>query len=282
MYPAPEGTALFEHLGAGSVFDVALVQHGGRLLVCKRLNSRALREPAGRAALVREARVLSLVRHPALPELTRVGSDGHGPFILQTRQPGVSIRSVLEGWQARGRRPPRALVNHVVRTALEVLAEIQALCRVDGGGPLGLIHGDITPDHVLLGPIGDVRFVDLGAARFEGMPADLATDDRGTLPFVAPEVARGESAPTQAADLYSLAAALAWFTTGEALTRAREEAAALAEIGEHGLLLDPLKDDTTLAAGARDVLLRALARDPDERPCARALLDALDDEGNER
>ncbi|EYF01831.1 protein kinase domain-containing protein [Chondromyces apiculatus] len=283
MYPAPEGTEFVEHLGAGSVFDVAVVRQGGRAIVCKRLNGRALREPAARAALVREAKVLALGRHPALPLLLGVGSDGHGPFVLESRQEGSSLRMVREGWQARGRQPPRLLVNHVVRAAIEVLAEVHALERVDGGGPLGLAHGDLSPDHVILGPIGEVGFVDLGAARFAGMEAGLLTADRGTLPFVAPEVARGESQPTQTGDVYALAAVLAAFVTGAPLVRAESEAAALAEIGEHGLSLDALRSEGVLTPGARAALLWALERDPADRPeSARVLVEALDDGGEVR
>lgn len=279
MVPVPEGTELLEHLGAGSVFDVAVVREGGRALVCKRLCSRARGERAGRAAIVREAKALSLARHPALPALVRVGADAHGPFVLETVVRGASLRAILDGWQARGRRPPRLLVAHVIRAAFAALAEIHAIEGADGGGPLELAHGDISPDHVILGPIGDVGFVDLGAARFRGMDPALETGDRGTLPFVAPEVARAESPPTQRADTYALAAALAWFATGQPLTVAREEAAALAEIGGRGLALDALRAEPSLSAATRDALLGALARDPSERTgSARAVCRALDEE----
>jgi serine/threonine-protein kinase len=275
-YPTPEGTQPLEHLGAGSVFDVALVREAGRVLICKRLSSRALREPAGRAAMVREAKALAMARHPALPVLVRVGADGHGPFVLETRREGTSLRDVLAGWQARGRLPPRSLVAHIVRAAFETLAELQELQAPDGG-PLGLVHGDLAPDHVLMGPIGDIGLVDLGAARYRGLDPGLETGDRGTLPFVAPEVARGESTPTPCADVYALAATLAFFATGRPLTRAREEAAMLAEIGQDGLRPDALDMEGTLSPAERAALTCALARDPNLRPeSARGVLEILD------
>jgi serine/threonine-protein kinase len=274
-YPTPEGTQLLEHFGAGSVFDVALVREAGRALICKRLSTRALREPAGRAAMVREAKALAMARHPALPVLVRVGADGHGPFVLETRREGISLRDVLAGWQARGRRPPRAFAAHIIRAAFETLAELQELQAPDGA-PLGLIHGDLAPDHVLVGPIGDIGLVDLGAARFRGLDPALDTGDRGTLPFVAPEVARGESPPTERGDLYAMAAVLAFFATGRPLTRAREEAAMLAEIGQGGLRLDEIDPERALPPQERSALGWALARDPKERPgSARALLELL-------
>lgn len=276
MYIAPKGTQLLEHLGTGSVFDVALVRDEGHTLICKRLSTRVMREPAGRAAIIREAQVLSLASHPALPALIRVGADGHGPFILETRREGSSLRDVLAGWQARGRRPPRALVAYVVRAAIETLAELQELEAVDGSGPIELVHGDLAPDHLLLGSIGDIGLVDLGAARFRAMDPELETGDRGTLPFVAPEVARGESPPTRRADVYALAATLAHFATGAPLTRARDEAAMLAEIGGGGVQLDARFAEDTLAPAERAALRRALSPDPADRPAsARALLESM-------
>ncbi|MDC0678312.1 protein kinase domain-containing protein [Sorangium atrum] len=278
-YPAPDGTQLIEHLGAGATFDVALVRLGGSppgpTLVCKRLVPRVLHERAGRAAMVREAKALSLVRHPALPALARVGADRHGPFLLESRREGTSLRDVLDGWRGRGRPPPASLITHVARAAIETLAELQEL--EDAGGPIRFVHGDLGPDHVLLGPLGDVGLVDLGAARFRDMDPDLETADRGTVPFVAPEIARGESPPTQRGDVYSMAATLVAFATGAPLTRAREQAAALVEISESGLCLDALSATDALSPGQRRALARALDRDPERRVgTARALLDAFD------
>ncbi|WP_437990140.1 protein kinase domain-containing protein [Sorangium sp. So ce145] len=278
-YPAPDGTRLIEHLGAGATFDVALVRLGGSppgpTLVCKRLVPGVLHEHAGRAAMVREAKVLSLVRHPALPALARVGADRHGPFLLESRREGTSLRDVLDGWRGLGRPPPASLITHVVRSAIETLAELQEI--EDAGGPVRFVHGDLGPDHVLLGPLGDIGLVDLGAARFRGMDPDLETADRGTVPFVAPEIARGESPPTQRGDVYSMAATLVSFATGAPLTRAREQAAALVEISESGLCLDPLSVTDALSPGQRRALARALDRDPERRAgTARALLDAFD------
>lgn len=275
-FAAPEGTELFEPLGVGTVFEVALVREAGLTLVCKRLTPRAVREPAGRAAIVREAKVLALAHHPALPSLVRVGTDGRGPFLLETRADGVSMRELVQGWRYRRRGVPPRLVGHVAVAALEALAEIHELA--DDAGPLGIVHGDLGPDHLVLGPLGQIRFVDFGAARWRDMEPQLATDDRGTLPYVAPEVARGESVPDQTSDVYGLAATLAFLASGQPPATARDEAAMLLEIGSRGI--DPAFFDTCegLDARARDALAAAVRREPGERlATARALLAAFQD-----
>ena len=212
------------------------------------------------------------------PAAARGGGGGpaaaHGPFLLETRAEGVSFRELVDGWRFRGGRVPRLLVAHLARSAFEALAEIHELA--DEAGPLGIVHGDLGPDHLLIGPLGQVRLVDLGAARWRGMEPDLDTGDRGTLPFVAPEVARGETPPAAAGDVYALAATVLFLASGVPLVHAREQAAMLVEIGERGLRAE-LIGAAALGEPQRAALRAALALDPAARPAsARALLAAFD------
>ena len=274
-FPAPEGTELVEPLPAGSVFQVAKVRERGAIVVCKRLLPRVREEPAARAALVREASALAKAKHPAVPALRRVGSDAHGPFVIEEHAEGVSARALVEGWRARGRSVPARLCEHLAAAAAEALAEVHELGGA--GAPLGISHGDLGPDHVVLTPIGAVSFVDFGAARYAGMDPALETGDRGTLPFVAPEVARGEAAPGPAADVYALAATILFLATGgEPLVAARDEAAVLLEIGERGIAPGLCDRAIGLPTGGREALRQALSLDPARRPAsARALWRAL-------
>ena len=237
LFVPPEGTSLDAELAAGTVFHVALVRAGSEVVVCKRLVPRVREEPAARIAIVREAMLLSRVHCRALPMFRRVGTDAHGPFVLEELVEGVSFQQLVDAWRSRRRRVPPRLVSHLAVTAAESLAAIHALR--DANGPLLACHGDIGPSHVILTPLGDVRFADFGAARFSGMPEDLVTSDRGTLPFVAPEVARGEIAPNPAADVYALAATILYLALGAPLVQALDEAAMLLAIGERGLAVPP-------------------------------------------
>jgi eukaryotic-like serine/threonine-protein kinase len=271
----PEGTDLVAPLPPGSVFQAARIREGGEVLVCKRLLPRVRAEPAARAAMVREASALARARHPALPELRRVGTDAHGPFVIEGLVEGASVRGIVEGWRARGRPVPATLCEHVAVAAAEALAEVHELSGDDG--PLDLSHGDLTPDHVILTPVGAIAFVDLGAARWAGMDAALETGDRGTLPFVAPEVARGEAPPGQAADAYGLGATILFLASGGApLVEAEDEGAMLLEVGERGIGSARCDGAVGLAAGGRAALREALAFDAARRPAsARALASAL-------
>ena len=280
-FAPPAGSELVQYLGAGTVFDVALVREqsspeaaGGSALICKRLTPRVLREPAGRAAILREARVLRIARHPALPGLIRVGADGHGPFVIETRTEGISLRRLVDGWRSRVGGVPPLLAAHIARESTEALEQIHAI--EDDGGPLAMVHGDLGPDNMIFGPLGQIGVIDLGAARWRGMDADLITADRGTLPFVAPEVARGDEPPSAAADVYALAATLLYVATGVWPVDASEPAAMLIEVGERGVRVDRIEQAVAFGPEQRRALAAALAFDRGARAAtARALREAF-------
>ena len=250
-----------EHIGAGSLFDVRLSREGGRDVVEKRLLPRFVREPEARAALVREAQVLAAVKHRAVPELIRVGTDERGPFLVETFVAGASIRRIVESWSPRGGVPGR-LAGHVARQAFSALAELASLSGP--GGALEFVHGDIGPDHVVLDPTGDVRLLDFGASRIASMAPSLVSEGRGTLPFVAPEIARGEAPAGPGGDVYALAATALYLGAGQPLCGARDEAAMLLEIGTRGVRTE-LFDRTPFRPAEREALARALAVDPRDR-----------------
>lgn len=249
-FVAPEGTALVASLGRGTLCHAARVrdERSGEELVCKRLLPRSLGEPAAKSALVREAKALATFAHPALPSLARVGTDAAGPFVLMSLVEGLSLATLAERWAARG-GVPLHLAQHVALTATRALAELSTL------GGAGFVHGDLEPGHVIFSPAAEVRFLDLGAARWAGMDPKLETDDRGTLPFVDPGVAKGARRPDQAGDVYALAATLLALVSGAPLTVAREPAAMLVEVVERGLRAPDLGPP-----GPRASLLSALAR----------------------
>jgi serine/threonine protein kinase len=260
MFVAPPGTRLVRHVGAGSTFTVALVELGGVELVAKRARPSLGADPIARDALEREASALASLPAGLAPTLIQRGIDAHGLFVLEELVAGPSLRDAAS-------RPEQGRLGVLASSAASLLARAHG--AEDATGPLAYVHGDPTPDHFALDGSDRLRLIDHGASSSRAHPG--ATPGRGTLPFVAPELARGETGPTAATDRYALAVVIAELVLGRRLVRAREHAAMLLEIGETG-------HDKDALAPLPDALRRALERhlhpDPRARP---STLDELTD-----
>ena len=256
---APSGTRLVEHLGVGSVFEVAIVRsETEQELVCKRVGPRA-RLAAGESALEREREILLAVRSDHLAKPVSWGSDDRGGFLLETRAAGGAVRRLLDEHRPLG----AAVFVELARASSEALASLHALR--DAQGELSVVHGDVSPDNLFFAEPSTITFVDLSSATFRDAPAPVFPRDRGTLPYVAPELARGELAASAATDTYALAATLLAIALGQSIVRANTEASRLLEVATRGIDVMLVDRRPDLPFPARRALAQALAFDPAAR-----------------
>ena len=273
-FAVPAGARLVAELGCGTTFEVAHVEFGRRACVAKRMAPRAGGIEAARQALARERAALERLRHRAVPEFIGAGEDDSGPWLVQSLVPGASLRDLVVAFGhatvrgAAGAPLPCPLVEAVVRASFDALGGLHEFA--DDAGALGFVHGDLAPDHVLVTSSGQVGFVDLGQSRLRGV--DLPSDglERGTLPFVAPELARGEGPPGQEADVFALAATLVYAALGRDPVHSRGPAAQLVELADHGIDRRQLRR-LAMGESARTALHAALSPRASERPSARAI-----------
>jgi hypothetical protein len=133
----------------------------------------------------------------------------------------------------------------------------------------GVVHRDIKPANILLGGDGQVQLADFGIAMLQG--PDATVDDRllGTLSYMAPEICTG-SAPTPAADIWSIGVMLYEAMTGANPFRSRSPAELAERHGERPRPLGEVRPDLGKPLAA--ACARALSRDPRHRPTAASLV----------
>ncbi|WP_245724634.1 serine/threonine-protein kinase [Micromonospora citrea] len=170
---------------------------------------------------------------------------------------------------------PGATVNQYVgaRGPLPVrLAAMAGAMLADGLGRVhqaGVLHRDLKPQNVILGPDGPV-LIDFGLAVLteQGSRHTQTGLLIGTPAYMSPEQVRGERLLTPAVDIYALGATLVYATTGHELYPGTT--------GVHSLLLritDPevAPDLTGVPAELTPVLTDMLAHDPAARPSLSAV-----------
>ncbi|MFW5470164.1 protein kinase domain-containing protein [Knoellia sp. CPCC 206435] len=141
-----------------------------------------------------ELAVLGRIADPHLVRLHEAVALPSGDVALvMDHLTGGTVGAVV---RARGHLAAGEVVTALVPIA-STLARLHAV---------GVVHGDVSPDNVLLDGGGRPYLADLGVARIVG---ERLSEVRGTEGFVAPEVALGAS-PTAASDVHAVGA-LAWF-----------------------------------------------------------------------
>jgi serine/threonine-protein kinase len=263
----PADTRLERFLGRGSIFEVGLLRRDGLPLICKRVRSRVLAEEVAQHAYAREAAVLEITSHPAVPSLIEIGEDVAGPYLLESWAEGLSLRALSDERRAADGRFDQREQQRLAQQAFRRLAQIHGLA--DEAGPLALVHGDLSPDHVIVTEDGDVVFIDFGQASGRGVPHPPSPRERGTMPYAAPERLRGEGS-SQAGDVYALAACFAFLALGKTPCDegASSGAALLVRLAEEGIDSQLLASLTDPPASASSAWRRALALAPDDRPTA--------------
>ncbi|MFJ8136745.1 protein kinase [Streptomyces sp. NPDC096013] len=210
--------------------------------------------------LYREARAAARVDHPSAVTIHDVVIEDELPWIVMELVRGESLHALL----ARGPVAPA----EAARIGRAVLG---ALCAAHS---VGIVHRDVKPANVLLGPHDRVVLTDFGIAHIQGEESLTASGEFvGSLEFIAPERMSGTVAGAgPASDLWSLGVLLYAVVEGASPFRRTTVESTLGAI----LAADP--PEPTRAGPLGPLILRMLAREPEARPAAEevgAVLDAV-------
>lgn len=227
-------------------------------------------------ALLREARLAAMLRHPCIARAHQVGQvDGAWYFTLDLVE-GADLYRLCRHLGRRGRRLPIALSVYAIARVCDALHHAHRR-RDPDGRPLRIVHRDVSPQNVLLGREGDVTLVDFGIAR---TALRRTRTDRGVIKgkamYMSPEQASGGRVDARA-DVYAAGVVLRELVTG-AHPWADRRADAVFEAARAPAWLPAHVVAPDVPRPLSDVLDRALAVDPaDRHPTAGDLADALVD-----
>jgi eukaryotic-like serine/threonine-protein kinase len=221
----------------------------GRRVAVKRLHSDQPEDV--RTRFLREAKLGASLNHPNLVAVFDTATDDEGVLIVMEYVQGEALSRVLR----RGPLPPERVAG--------MASEIGS--ALDHAHGQGVVHRDVKPGNVLLRDDGVTKLADLGIATAAHHTQITRTGILlGTASYMAPEQLEGHKAGP-AADIYALAVVCFEALAGAPARPGRSPMEVAAKIGSEPV--PDLREHWEEApAPAAELLRRAMARDPQERP----------------
>jgi formylglycine-generating enzyme required for sulfatase activity/tetratricopeptide (TPR) repeat protein/tRNA A-37 threonylcarbamoyl transferase component Bud32 len=253
--------------GMGVVYEAEDVKLERRVSL-KVMKPELARDPRHRERFLREACTAASVQSPFICPIYEVGEEDGIPYIAMPFLPGEPLAAQ---WKKNQRLP----LDEVVRIGKEVAEGLSAAHEV------GLVHRDIKPSNIWLEtqPSGPPRAIilDFGLARVQADNVHITQSGVivGTPAYMSPEQARGDKNVDARTDLFSLGCVLYALCTGELPFKGKQMMEVLLALATQ----EPTPPHTiaaTVPQPMSELILRLLAKDPDDRPgTAHAVIDAL-------
>jgi serine/threonine protein kinase len=274
-----DGYLILERLGEGAMGQVFKARHGRlhRLVALKIFRPEHVTNPVAVGRFLREVRAAAQLAHPNIVRAYDAGQVAGTYYLAMQYLDGRNLSRLVQ------QEGPLAL-DRACDYALQTALGLQHIHEH------GMVHRDIKPSNLmvtrpslergnesnatgLVGPWGQVKILDLGAARLCEEPEETAGKRQpltklgtimGTADYMAPEQAISSKHADIRSDLYSLGCTLYLMLTGQPPFPG---GTALEKLMRHQLdeppAVEKLRPD--ISPEVRAVLRRLMAKKPEER-----------------
>lgn len=209
-----------------------------------------------------EARVAASLRHPNIVTIYEVGEDQGSHYIAMECLPGLTLAKLV--------MQDGALVPDRVVSMVEQVAS-----ALDYAHSRNLVHRDVKPSNIIVGPDGHATLTDFGLVKAaEGTKFTTTGQILGTPEYMSPEQAEGLGVDWRS-DIYSLGIVAFEMCTGAVPFSGKNPSAILYK-HVHEPPPRPRTINSDISAQLEGALLVALRKNPAERyQTATALARAL-------
>lgn len=263
--------------GGKSLIKTCKDLHLSRVIVYKTLKPEFAEDPGEQRRFLREARVSAMLQHPNTMPTYEVGRDNRGHYYFTMK--------LVHGYTLRELLNYRELYD--LTQLIEVLVQVGR--ALDYAHDHGVIHRDVKPENVLVGPFGEVLLLDWGLAKvwnLEGVSVEPeqgssnkvnATENAktsitgqqqlvGTAAYMSPEQISQDPSIDGLTDIYSLGVILYEILAGRLPHEASQIDALLAEIRETVPKLPSELATSNIPRLLENLCMRCISKERTDRP----------------
>ena len=259
---------VYEKLGVGGMASVHRARELGiegfeRIVALKRLLPHLAEDATFIRSFVREAKLASILHHVNIVQIFELGRVGTQYFISMEQIDGKDLRKVLRQARRHAGPPPIGVTLGLLLQLCDALDYAHTMIGEDGQ-PLGLVHRDVSPSNILINRAGYLKVIDFGIAKAQSSQLKTQTGRvKGKLAYMAPEAVSGRELDARS-DLFAAGVIAHELLTARPLFACKNEYQTLLRV-QRGDILPPSTHNRSCPPELDAVVLRALARDPNER-----------------
>jgi hypothetical protein len=236
--------------GMGRVF-LAMDERLGRKVAIKTLNARYADHPVLRARFMHEARAMAQVTHPNIARIYALGPDTEPPHFVMEYVEGAQLTTAAQPLTL----PQKVELLRQVALAVGYLNDRQ------------VIHRDLKPGNILVGPGLEPKLLDFGLAlHLSANEARLTLHGEimGTPDYFSPEQARADAPLDARSDVFSLGIICYELLTGVLPFHAATLGDQVQSICENDPVL-PRRINAGIPGDLQNVCMKALEKSPAAR-----------------
>ncbi|MCB0026921.1 MAG: serine/threonine protein kinase, partial [Anaerolineales bacterium] len=248
---------ILELLGRGGMAEVykGYQENLERFVAIKIMHSFLASEPDFLRRFEREARAMASLNHPNIVGVYDFDIIDDNYYIVMEYVSQGTLKEKLEAMANKGERLP---LQAAIRYTLEI-ADALAYAH-----SRGMFHRDIKPANIIINERDAAILTDFGIAKMVSGPSHTATGSMiGTPAYMSPEQGLGKPGDLRS-DIYALGVLFFQMATGRMPYDADTPLGiVMKHVNEP--VPNPSDFNTVLPAGIREVIIKAMAKNPDDR-----------------
>lgn len=276
--------------GLGKV-SLAFDRELNRNVALKQIRNDRADDAASQSRFVQEAEITGQLQHPGIVPVYGLGTNAQGqPYYAMRFIEGQNLKAALKDFH-RKHTPRQRMQGPTAVEFRSLLGRFINVCQaIEYAHSRNVVHRDLKPDNILLGPYGETLVVDWGLAkcldqapskdeeaeeiqsdrfplklRNSGSSGTLDGSAIGTPSYMSPEQAAGRLSDVgRASDIYSLGATLFTILTGKPPISGDDLSDILAKT-QSGRLNSIREFAPYVSLALEAICYKALAKDPNRR-----------------